>query len=218
MPKRCGGAGVQVREGEVALRPESGASEVVGAVFSGVAGQFRERRGISVVELGVEFVSGGLEEAQYGAAELRFVAVAFPGESEGCLGIRLEVMQMAYRAAQPGGRKHAEDLRGFEAFREAGRERPRRDAIREYMKGDLPSEGLVMFDGHRLISGSGTLEYARVGYDSKCRFLPQVNLLYMFSVRGLAKLPVCHSCGTLFFAQIEFVGHWQHLSLYNSPC
>lgn len=66
----------------------------------------------------------------------------------------------------------------------------RRDAIREYMKGDLPSEGLVMFDGHRLISGSGTLEYARVGYDGKCRFLPQVNLLYMFSVRGLAKLPV----------------------------
>ena len=35
LPKRCGGAGVQVREGEVALRPESGASEVVGAVFSG---------------------------------------------------------------------------------------------------------------------------------------------------------------------------------------
>ena len=60
------------------------------------------------------------------------------------------------------------------------------------MRGDLPSEGLVMFDGHRLISGSGTLEYSRVGYDSKCRFLPQVDLLYMymFSVRGLAKLPV----------------------------
>ena len=48
-----------------------------------------------------------------------------------------------------------------------------RDAIRKYMKGDLPSEGLVMFDGHRLISGSGTLEYARVGYDSRCRFFPQ---------------------------------------------
>ena len=65
-----------------------------------------------------------------------------------------------------------------------------RDAIRKYMKGDLPSEGLVMFDGHRLISGSGTLEYARVGYDSRCRFLPQVNLLYMFSVPGHGKLPV----------------------------
>ena len=65
-----------------------------------------------------------------------------------------------------------------------------REAIREYMKGDLPSNGLVMFDGHRLISGSGTLEYARVGYDSRCRFLPQVNLLYMFSVAGPGKLPV----------------------------
>jgi len=65
-----------------------------------------------------------------------------------------------------------------------------RDAIRKYMKGDLPSGGLVMFDGHRLISGSGTLEYARVGYDSRCRFLPQVNLLYMFSVLGHRKLPV----------------------------
>ena len=65
-----------------------------------------------------------------------------------------------------------------------------RGAIREYMKENLPSSGLVMFDGHRLLSGSGTLEYARIGYDSRCRFLPQVNLLHMFSVRGLVKLPV----------------------------
>ena len=65
-----------------------------------------------------------------------------------------------------------------------------REAIRAYMKEDLPDSGLVMFDGHRLISGSGTLEYARVGYDSRCRFLPQVNLLYMFSVLGTRKLPV----------------------------
>ena len=66
----------------------------------------------------------------------------------------------------------------------------RRDAMGCYMREDLPVGGLVMFDGHRLISGSGTLEYARVGYDSKCRFLPQVNLLYMFSVLGARKLPV----------------------------
>ena len=65
-----------------------------------------------------------------------------------------------------------------------------REAIRAYMKGDLPDGGLILFDGHRLISGSGTLEYARVGYDSKCRFLPQVNLLYMFSVLGSRRLPV----------------------------
>jgi len=66
----------------------------------------------------------------------------------------------------------------------------RRDAMGCYMREDLPVGGLVMFDGHRLISGSGTLEYARVGYDSRCRFLPQVNLLYMFSVLGARKLPV----------------------------
>ena len=37
---------------------------------------------------------------------------------------------------------------------------------------------------------AGTLEYARVGYDSQCRFLPQVNLPYMFSVEGTRKRPV----------------------------
>ena len=46
------------------------------------------------------------------------------------------------------------------------------------MKEDLPADGLIMFDGHRLLSASGTLEYACIGYDSKCRFHPQVNLLY----------------------------------------
>lgn len=65
-----------------------------------------------------------------------------------------------------------------------------REAIREYMKEDLPADGLIMFDGHRLLSASGTLEYACIGYDSKCRFHPQVNLLYMFSVTGFRKLPV----------------------------
>lgn len=65
-----------------------------------------------------------------------------------------------------------------------------RGAIREYMRGDLPAGGLVMFDGHRLVSGSGTLEYARVGYDSRRRFLPQVNLMYVFSAGAARKLPV----------------------------
>ena len=89
--------------------------------------------------------------------------------------------------AQCLGGLHLSAGRVTELLRHVGTDR---GAIREYMKGDLPSDGLVMFDGHRLISGSGTLEYARVGYDSRCRFLPQVNLLYMFSVSGLRKLPV----------------------------
>ena len=65
-----------------------------------------------------------------------------------------------------------------------------REGIRMYMKGDLPSGGVVMFDGHRILSNSDTLEYARVGYDSKCRFLPQVNLVYMFNVLGSGKFPI----------------------------
>lgn len=58
-----------------------------------------------------------------------------------------------------------------------------RASIKEYMKDDLPSKGVVLFDGHRILSSSDTLEFAHVGYDSKCRFMPQVNLLYMFSVQ-----------------------------------
>lgn len=65
-----------------------------------------------------------------------------------------------------------------------------RGAIREYMRGDLRDGGLVMFDGHRLVSNSATMEHARVGYDSRRRFLPQVNLVYMFGVRGERKLPI----------------------------
>ena len=57
-----------------------------------------------------------------------------------------------------------------------------RETMREYMRGDIPKDGVIMFDGHRIISGSESLEYARVGYDSRRRFLPQVNILYMFSV------------------------------------
>jgi len=65
-----------------------------------------------------------------------------------------------------------------------------REGIRRYMKEDLPSGGVVMFDGHRVLSGSGTLEYAHVGYDSRCRFMPQVNLVYMFSLQGGGKFPI----------------------------
>lgn len=65
-----------------------------------------------------------------------------------------------------------------------------RAGIRKYMSADLPESGVIMFDGHRIISGSRSLENARLGYDSKCRFLPQVNLLYMFSVSEGKRLPV----------------------------
>ena len=64
-----------------------------------------------------------------------------------------------------------------------------RDRISSYMKTDIPDTGIIMFDGHRLISRSSSLEYARIGYDSKQRFLPQVNLLYLFAVNEGKRLP-----------------------------
>ena len=42
----------------------------------------------------------------------------------------------------------------------------------------------MIFDGHRIISDSGTLENAAMGYDSRRRFKNQVNLIYAFSVNS----------------------------------
>ena len=65
-----------------------------------------------------------------------------------------------------------------------------RGAIGRYMKNDLGRTGIVMLDGHRLISCSENLENARLGYDSKRRYMPQVNLIYLFSVSPEGRLPV----------------------------
>ena len=46
---------------------------------------------------------------------------------------------------------------------------------------DAPSNDVfLLFDGHRLITSSKTMELAELGYDSKRRFKPQVNLLYVY--------------------------------------
>ncbi len=42
----------------------------------------------------------------------------------------------------------------------------------------------MVFDGHRILSDSKTLETIDMGYDSKMRFNPQINLVYAFSVSG----------------------------------
>lgn len=61
----------------------------------------------------------------------------------------------------------------------------RRSDIVAYMREDLAADGrYVMFDGHRIVSASSTLDNAERGYDSKRRFKPQVNLVYMFSEDG----------------------------------
>ncbi len=58
-----------------------------------------------------------------------------------------------------------------------------RGTIRKFML-SIPREAnrFLLVDGHRLLSASHSLEHAEVGYDSKCRYKPQVNLLYMFSL------------------------------------
>jgi transposase len=65
-----------------------------------------------------------------------------------------------------------------------------RGAIRQYMKADLDRAGILMVDGHRLISCSENMEYARLGYDSRMRYMPQINLIYLFSVSSEGRLPV----------------------------
>lgn len=65
-----------------------------------------------------------------------------------------------------------------------------RERIKKYMKEDLGEDSKIVFDGHRIISNSNTLEYARVGYDGKRRFMPQVNLIYMFDVSESKRFPV----------------------------
>jgi len=65
-----------------------------------------------------------------------------------------------------------------------------RGAIRQYMQADLDNSGIIMIDGHRIITHSENLEFARLGYDSKMRYLPQINLIYLFQVSEEGRLPV----------------------------
>ncbi len=44
------------------------------------------------------------------------------------------------------------------------------------------SNRFMLVDGHRLLSSSRLLDAAEIGYNSKCRYKPQINLLYMFSL------------------------------------
>ncbi len=52
-----------------------------------------------------------------------------------------------------------------------------RDAIAAFMREDIDlKRSFILFDGHRLLSASRTMEFAELGYDSKRRFKPQINL------------------------------------------
>lgn len=66
-----------------------------------------------------------------------------------------------------------------------------RDAITTYMKQDIiGKERIILFDGHRILSSLRTMEYAQLGYDSKMRYMPQVNLMYLFSVDDCKRIPL----------------------------
>lgn len=58
----------------------------------------------------------------------------------------------------------------------------RRDAIAAYMRAGIEEhDDFILVDGHRLLSASKGVELAEVGYDSKRRFKPQINLVYAFT-------------------------------------
>lgn len=66
-----------------------------------------------------------------------------------------------------------------------------RGAIRGYMQEMVAEhERFLLFDGHRLLSASHSLDNAECGYDSKMRYKPQINLLYMFTLGGEIGYPV----------------------------
>lgn len=59
----------------------------------------------------------------------------------------------------------------------------RREAIRMFMQEDVADgNAFLLCDGHRLISASRTMENAEIGYDSRQRYKPQVNVLYLFTL------------------------------------
>lgn len=66
-----------------------------------------------------------------------------------------------------------------------------RGAIRGYMREDLADrEAFILFDGHRILSASKGMTTAELGYDSKCRYKPQINLVYVFSLGEETGMPL----------------------------
>ena len=66
-----------------------------------------------------------------------------------------------------------------------------RGAIRGYMQEMVAEhERFLLFDGHRVLSASRSVDNAECGYDSKMRYRPQINLLYMFTTGGDIGYPV----------------------------
>ncbi len=76
------------------------------------------------------------------------------------------------------GRPSLAPARVSALLRDLGRSRAEACVL---MREALADGGLLLFDGHRILSASRGCDLAEPGYDSKARFRPQPNLLYAFS-------------------------------------
>jgi len=66
-----------------------------------------------------------------------------------------------------------------------------REQIAAYMKEDVSSSGrFVLFDGHRLVTASGTMELLEKAQDCKRRFVLENNLICVYSLSGSVGAPV----------------------------
>ena len=72
-------------------------------------------------------------------------------------------------------------------LKDVGRDR---GGIKKFMNSyTKEKDRFILFDGHRILSSSNNLDMAEVGYDSKSRYSPQVNLIYMFSLTESGSYP-----------------------------
>ena len=82
-----------------------------------------------------------------------------------------------------------------------------RQAMSDFMKEDIADKSVfILFDGHRLISSSETMEFAELGYDSKRRFMPQINLMHVFSLDDTVGTPVYYK---------QFIGSTPDVSAFS---
>lgn len=75
-----------------------------------------------------------------------------------------------------------------ETLKEIGRQRKQ---IQDFMLSSMgDTDRFILFDGHRLISASSSMDNAELGYDSKRRYKPQINLVYLFTMGDNTGYPV----------------------------
>ena len=67
----------------------------------------------------------------------------------------------------------------------------KRNTIKEFMLNNMgDADRFILFDGHRIISAANNMDNAELGYDSKRRYKPQINLVYLFTLGTNTGYPV----------------------------